>query len=66
MQETGKQTAVPHEPPAMAAPAIVRQFIPLASSHQPGGQVSCRPPSRWKCKWSTDCPPSRPLLTTTR
>jgi len=32
----------------------------------PGGQSSARPASRWKCRWSTDCPASRPQLTTTR
>ena len=32
----------------------------------PGGHCICRPPSRWKCRWSTVWPPSSPQLTTTR
>ncbi len=33
---------------------------------QPGGHASARPPSRCTWRWSTDCPPSRPVLMTSR
>ena len=38
---------------------------PTARPH-PGGQPSWRPPSRCTWRWSTDWPPSRPQLTTSR
>lgn len=35
-------------------------------TRQPGGQVSGRPARRWRWRWSTDWPPSRPQLNTSR
>ena len=32
----------------------------------PGGHRNSRPPSKWICRWKTDCPAARPLLITMR
>jgi hypothetical protein len=38
----------------------------LTYLHQPGGQCIGRPPRMCRCRWYTVCPPSGPVLMTTR